>query len=149
MSWETPLPIFEDEDENALTSKFVELVAAHPTFSPMAITAHIFKDLKDPVARSGQAAFDWMQRLDILERIRLAKLNGNKEALPIETKEGKLRKLEAIYNNEDNALRERLNAIRLHAEIQGEIVKAIDKKITDANTPRRHLHIVQAAYPAA
>jgi hypothetical protein len=83
MSWETPVPIFEDEDEDALISKFVEMSAAYPNYSPMTIANHVFANLKDPTLRANQAAVQWSGRLDILERIRIAKLNGCREPKPL------------------------------------------------------------------
>jgi hypothetical protein len=120
--WETPVPIFDDEDENELITKFVELSARYDgQYSPMEITAHIFKNLRDPFPRANQAAMQWGSSLDILERIRLAKLNGGTEPEPPDNKTVKLKKLEAIYNNDKVGMKERIAAIKLHAEIAGEI----------------------------
>ena len=136
MMWETPVPIFEDEDEAELITRFVELSARYPDREPFEITGHIFKNLREPTLRAGQAAMVWSKDLDIIERIRHAKLNGGSEPNPIDTKEAKLRKLEAIYNNEDNNLRERLKALELHAEMQGEIKKPAESGDKENDKPR-------------
>lgn len=143
--WEAPVPIFENEDEAALISEFVKLSAHYPNHTSYQITEHLFKNKCEP-SRFLQAAQKWSPDLAILERIRIAKLNGGEEPKNVETKEQKLRKLEAWYDDEQVPFKERLNAMRLHSELQGEIVKAIDKKV-ETNGPRRHLRIVQAAYP--
>lgn len=146
MSWETPVPIFEDEDEDELIARFVELTAVYgDKFEPFQITQEIFKNLKDPTMRANQAALVWSKDLAILERIKQARLNGGTEPKPIETKEMKLKKLEALYNNEDIGVKDRLAAMRLHAEIQGEITKAIEKTTEDRT--RHFPQIVQAVYP--
>ena len=146
--WSAPVPIFEEEDEAELIARFVEFSARYPKYSAYEICKHIFKDLRDPDLRAGQAAAQWSIDLEILERINQAKLNGGAEPKPLDTKEEKLKKLEAIYNDPEVAMKERLAAMRLHAEIQGEIVKAIDKK-TENKDVRRFPRIVHAVYDDA
>lgn len=146
--WTAPVPIFEDEDEQALIGEFVKMSALYPKHEPLEIARHIFKDLREPEMRAGQAALQWTKDLTILERIRQAKLNGGVEPKPLDTKEEKLAKLEAIYNDPDVGMKERLAAMRLHAEIQGEIVKAIDKSINDKRTPRVP-QVIQGVYDDA
>lgn len=146
--WEAPVPIFEDEDEAALISEFVKFSAAYPKHNVFQICAHVFRDKREPT-RANQAAMVWPNDLAILERIRIARLNGGKEPSAPETKEDKLKKLEAMYDCGDYDIKDRIAAMRLHSELQGEIVKAIDKKVTGDNQPRRHLQIVQAVYPSA
>jgi hypothetical protein len=74
--WDTPVPIFEDEDEDELIARFVELSARYPNREPFEICGVIFKNLRDPGMRANQAAMVWSKDLDILERIRQARLNG-------------------------------------------------------------------------
>ena len=138
--WDTPVPIFEDEDEAALISQFVELSARYPDREPFEITGHIFKKLREPTLRSGQAAMIWSKDLDIIERIRHARLNGGSEPNPIDDKDTKLRKLEAIYNNEEVAVSARLKALELHAEMQGEIKKPAESG--DENKDKARVPIV-------
>jgi hypothetical protein len=132
--WDTPVPIFDDEDEDEFISRFVELSAQYgDKFPAPAITWEIFKNRRDPEMRSNQAAMVWSRDLSILERIRVAKLNGGVEPKPVDTREQKLRKLEAIYNNEEMPVRERIKAIELHAKITGELDDGDD----DGNDGRR------------
>jgi len=130
--WETPVPIFEDEDEDELIAKFVDLSARYKDRDAYEITAYIFKNLREPT-RALQAATIWSSDLGIKERIEAIRRQGF-DTTPIDSKETKLRKLEAIYNNEDIAARDRLKALELHAQIQGEIKKPGDEE--DADKPR-------------
>lgn len=132
MSWETPVPIFEDEDEDQLVNEFVRLSALFPHRDIYEITTHIFKNLREPT-RALQAATIWSRDIEILDRIETVKREGfNKE--PIDTREVKLRKLEAIYNDPDTPVKNKIDAMKLHAEIQGEIKKATEGE--DVNKPR-------------
>lgn len=131
--WETPVPIFDDEDEAELIARFVQMSARYADREPMEICGVIFKNLRDPIMRANQAAMNWSKDLDIIERIHLARLNGGEEEKPVETKAMKLRKLEAMYNDEKMNPRERLKAIELHARITGEI----DGEGGDDNKSRR------------
>lgn len=143
--WTAPVPIFEEEDEESLIADFVKMSALYPKYSVFEICQHIFKDLREPDLRANQAALQWSKDLAILERIRQARLNGGVEVLPIDSKENKLKKLEAIYNDPETGIKDKLAALRLHAEIQGEIVKAIDKKVDDGR--RAHFpQVVQGIY---
>ena len=119
--WDAPVPIFEDEDEEALISQFVALSARYPKREPMEICGVIFRDLRDPYPRANQAAMKWGSDLAIRVRIDDAILNGGAEPNPVDTKEQKLRKLEAIYNDMDVKPADRIKALELHAKISGEI----------------------------
>lgn len=129
--WTAPVPFFEDEDEQAIIGEFVKLCALYPNENQLVIARHIFKDLRDPELRAGQAWQQWSNDFSIKVRIDKAKLNGGVEPKEIDSKEDKLRKLEAFYNNDDNKMQDRLAAMRLHSELKGEIVKAIEKKVED------------------
>lgn len=143
--WTAPVPIFEEEDEESLIANFVKMSALYPKYSAFEICQHIFKDLREPDLRANQAALQWSKDLTILERIRQARLNGGDEPAPVDSKEAKLKKLEAIYNDNEVGMKDRLAAMRLHAEMSGEIVKAIDKKVDDGR--RAHFpQVVQGIY---
>jgi hypothetical protein len=129
--WNTAPVIFEDEDEEALKANFIRLCVLYSNQPVFEVAAYVFRNQRDPELRSQQAAMIWQKDIEVQERIRQARLNGGEEPAAIATKEDKLRMLEAIFTNEQNKLPERIKAIELHAQIQGEIVKAIDKKITD------------------
>lgn len=143
--WTVAPVIFEDEDEEQLKADFIRLRALYPNQDQFEIARYVFRHQVDPELRSQQAAMIWSKDIEVIERIRLASLNGGEEPSPIETKDDKLRKLQAIYNDEQVTVTNRLKAFELHAQIQGEIVKAIDKKITD-NSKRAPRQIVFAQY---
>lgn len=143
--WTAKPAIFEDEDEEKLKADFIRLCALYPNQDIFEVASYVFRNQRDPELRSQQAGMIWSKDIEVQERIRQARLNGGEEPNPIDTKEDKLRKLEAIYNNEDNKLADRLKAMELHAQIQGEIVKAIDKKVDDGRRKPRQIVFAQYA----
>ena len=141
--WNAQPAIFEDEDEEQLKADFIRLRALYPKQDIFEIASHVFKGQRDPELRSQQAAMIWNKDLDVLERIRIASLNGGEEPSAIETKEQKLRKLQAIYDDDEVATKDRLKAFELHAQIQGEIVKAVEKKTTKLKKSPRQIVFAQ------
>jgi len=141
--WNVAPVIFEDEDEEKLKADFIVLCARYPETEPFEIVAYVFRNQRDPELRAQQAAMIWLKDLDVKERIRQAKLNGGNDKTSVETKEEKLRKLEAIYNDDTLKTSDRLKAMELHAQIQGEIVKAVDKQVTNSR-PRRQIIFAQS-----
>jgi ATP-dependent DNA ligase len=132
---QTPLPIFEGEDEVELVRRFVELRAAYPesTYNNFELCQYIFRDLRDPSMRANQAALCWGNDLEIKERIRKAKLNGNKEPEELTKENWQARVLAVI---EDTALtpqekKAKLDGYRLYAEANNWIVKTVDKSTKD------------------
>lgn len=124
--WNAPATFFEDEDEDALKAEYIRLRALHPTTEQLEVAAYVFRRQRDPSARSQQASLEWERDIDVRERIRHARLTGGKT---IDTKEQKLSKLQAIYDDENNGLRERILALRLHGEMSGEITKPGDRAL--------------------
>jgi hypothetical protein len=144
--WSEPVPFFEDEDEEAIISNFVEMVARYPNYSVLDITRHIFKDLREPELRAGQAALAWSKDLGIKERIRLAKLNGGKEAEQL-TKEALQQRIISTIEDETISYQEkkaRIEGYMAIAEINGWKIKAIEKKTEDKT--RRFPQIVHSIY---
>lgn len=135
MSFEAPLVIYDDEDEDALKRHFVELMAAwHPKHSEYLIASKVFEGLRDPELRSYQAGQRWASDLGIQIRIVKARENGNKEFVAI-SKDAWLAKV--LATTEDMTLsptdkKAKLEGLKLYAESQaGWITKAIDKTIND------------------
>lgn len=118
MSWETPVPIFEDEDEEFLVSEFVRLSAQYHTFPPTAITGEIFKELREP-SRALQAATIWSNNLGIMERIRLARANKEVDGLIKSKHEWELKQLALL---EDNTIGVQEKKVRM--EIYNSIAKS-------------------------
>ena len=132
--WTAPPIFFDDEDEEVLKAKFILAVARYPEHSIFDIAQHIFKDLRDNTLRADQAATHWMKDIETKERIRIARLNGGKEPEAPETKEAKLKKLEAVYDNPEVAVKDRIAAMRLHSELEGQIIKSVEKKVDDGRS---------------
>jgi hypothetical protein len=141
--WNVAPVIFEDEDEEKLKADFVAYSARYPNFEPFEVGAYVFRNQRDAEMRAQQAVMIWLKDLEVQERIRLAKLNGGKEADPVETREQKLKKLEVIYNDPDVKTADRLKAMELHAQIQGEITKSVEKKVENSR-PRRQIIFAQS-----
>lgn len=145
----TPVPIFEDEDEAELIKAFVELSARYPNYPAFAIAQHIFKDLRDPVLRANQAALQWSEDLAIKERIRQAKLNGNREP-EVLTKEALQAKIFATIEDETIGYSEkkvRIEGYMAIAELHGWKVKAVEKRNEDVT--RRFPVVRMSVYPDA
>lgn len=143
--WNVAPVIFEDEDEEALKADFIRLRALYPNQDQFEIARYVFRKQVDPELRSQQAAMIWSKDLEVMERIRVASLNGGEEPRAIPTKEQRLQQLQAIFEDSETAVKDKVAVARLIAEIQGEIVKAVDKRITDTGrkVPRQ---IVFAQY---
>jgi hypothetical protein len=69
MSWDAPLIIFEDEDEDELINEFIRLSALYPAYEPFEIAQVVFENLKDPTFRANHAAMKWSSNLSIKKRI--------------------------------------------------------------------------------
>lgn len=124
------LTIYPDEDEDALKQAFIDFSARHHSnhFNALEICEHIFKTRKDP-NRYIQAAQYWSKDLEIQEAIR-NKINfGNAQ----NAKEQRVAILMSIAENTRTSDKDRIAAILAAAAMEGEITKAIDKKITYPN----------------
>jgi hypothetical protein len=142
--WSAPILLFDGEDEEALKAEFIRLSAIYQAYSPGEIAEVVFKNLPDPILRSHQAASVWMADLEVKERIRQAKLNGGIEPRPILSKEQQIAQLQALADDDKTPIREKLAAHRLIAEMQGFVVKAVEKTVDDKR--RRFPQVVLAQY---
>ncbi len=99
--WDTPVPIFEDEDEGQLVNEFVRLSALYEDkgYEPYQIAQVVFEGLRDPIMRANQAAMVWSKDLAILERIRQAKLVGPADKEIIQSKEEWERRMLAVIED--------------------------------------------------
>lgn len=129
--WNTPPVIFDNEDEEALKADFIRLCALYPERTIFEIASYVFRNQVDPELRSSQAAQIWNKDLEVLERIRLAKVNGGVEPKAIPDKSIRLQQLQSIAEDTDVSAKDRIAAARLVAEMEGEIVKAVDKNVTN------------------
>lgn len=122
-----PLIFFAGEDENALKQAFIDLSAKHfkNNFSSLEIAEYIFKDLREP-SRYIQAAQYWDKDLGIKEAIRQKVMFGEASS----EKEKRVAILMSIAENQRTADKDRIAAILAAASLEGEITKAIEKKVT-------------------
>lgn len=121
------LTIYPGEDEGALKQAFIDFSARHHAnrFSSLEICEHIFKTLKDP-NRYIQAAQLWSKDLEIQEAIQ-NKINfGNAQ----NAKEQRVAILMSIAENIRTSDKDRIAAILAAAAMEGEITKAVEKKVT-------------------
>lgn len=132
--WNVQPVIFEDEDEEALKADFIRLCALYPQQGTFEIAAHVFRFQRDPEMRSQQAAMIWNKDLDVQEKIRLARINGQDNTVPIPTREQRLHQLQELFETA-TSVKDKVAVARLIAEMQGEIVKAIDKTVDNKNKP--------------
>jgi len=130
----SPVLIFEDEDEQALKSEFVRLMAKwRAKYSTYEVCTYIFRELREPT-RAFAAAQHWGSDLELLDKID-REINVPKNS-NLDSREERLLILKTIYSDINESARERLKALELHAQIEGEIIKQVDKKTTD-NTPKQ------------
>jgi hypothetical protein len=118
----------EEEDGEAILEKYIEYMAIYGSnYTPFDICKQLFANLYDPYNRACQAAQMWTRSLEINERIRQLRLYRSK---PKEEKEQYKDVLKSIYEDRLSSSRDRINALRLAAELDGYVIKAVDKKVT-------------------
>lgn len=147
--WTAPVPIFEDEDEDALIGEFVKLSALYPNYDPIEIARHIFKDLRDPELRAGQAAMQWLKDITIKERIRKARRDGNIDDKPKLTKDQLQAKILATTEDTNLTAQEKkvmIEGYQAYAQNEGWLIKAVEAKVDD-NRRFRVPIISQGIYP--
>ncbi len=132
--WNTPVIIFDDEDESKLQQQFVELSARWPEYPNFDIAQEVFKGLRDPEARANQAALVWGNSLAIKERIRKARDNGGSEPAEMTEEEKYIRKCEAEANNPDNTGPVRFKWFELAAKMRGLIKENSEAGKEDTTT---------------
>jgi hypothetical protein len=127
----TDLILFPGEDEEKLKSEFIKLAAIYRgRYTHYELAQHVFKDLKEPELRAGQAGVLWAKDIDMQERIRIKIANG---VDPIElSKDGLQAKILAVTEDPNLTSQDKkatLDGLRLLGEMNGWIIKAIDKKV--------------------
>lgn len=125
------LLFYPGENENALKQAFIDACVRHHknNFTHFAITEHIFKHLKEPYLRALQAAQLWGKDLEILEAIQHKIAYGE----AVDEKQKRVNLLMSIAEDTRHAAKDRIAAILGASSIEGEITKAVEKKITYPN----------------
>jgi hypothetical protein len=108
---------YDDEDEAALKARFVDLWAVHKERSAYEVAQYVFKDLKEPELRADKAAQVWSKDLDVLEQIRLRRLNPEGNGLA--SKEKTAAEILALAQNNKIGDKERVAAYRLYSDVMG------------------------------
>jgi len=117
--WTAPVTILDDEDEGELLSRFVELSAAYPAYTPFDIAQEVFRGKENAELRANQAGLIWGNKLEIKERIRKARLNGGTEPEEISEEEASYRKAMAMFNDENVPWTVRYKFFELAQKIKG------------------------------
>jgi hypothetical protein len=139
--WSVKPTILEGEDELALRDKFAQLVAKYPAQDPFQIGEYVFRELKDPGLRGQQAAMIWIKDPEVLELISKYKTGGAVKDLP--TKDDLTRAAWAIANDLTADRKDRIAAINLAGQLNGMIVKSVEKKVDDVR--RRQPPVIMVA----
>ncbi len=127
MSGWNDILFFPGEDAEALKSRFVKLCADFPGFQPIDNARKVFKGLPNPELRIETAARVWAADPKVQARIADARI---KEPYKVECDQPSLiRRTLQIADDIQAEKSTRLAAIRLAGELQGLIIKAIDKKV--------------------
>lgn len=122
---------FPGEDAEAIKTRFVEVWAHHKNNSPYEIAQYVFRDLKEPTLRAGQAAQIWGNDIELKERVRLLILKG--PPVPDASQNELLRRTLGVSDDPCTSPKDKIAAIRLAAELQGFIKKSVETKITGSS----------------
>lgn len=123
------LIFFPEEDAEEILLRYIDLMAQWQTqYSTYEICKVVFQHLRDPGLRSAQAADVWSKDLEIKEAIRQKVLY--KDGPPKDEKTQYKDVLKSIYEDQLVSARDRVAALRLVAELDGHVIKAVDKKVT-------------------
>lgn len=124
-----PLIFFDGEDEEGLKTLFIQTSARHynnPNFDMYDVAKLVFRDLKEPGLRAMQAADYWSKDIEIQDAI-INLVNYGDE---VDAKKKRIALLMKIAENPRSNDKDRISAIRVAAELEGEITKAVEKKVT-------------------
>jgi hypothetical protein len=140
------VPLFDDENEEVLVSEFVRLSSKYgATYTAQDIAKQVFKDLREP-NRYLQVATIWANDLDIKERISDYS-NGVDKTL--DSQESYIKQLETMAANTMNPIKERIEALKLAAQIQGMIKKQVETNNINKNENTGIPQFVFAIHPDA
>lgn len=132
---------FENEDSEAILAKYIEFMAVHGVhFSSYDICKSLFSNLKDGLTRAGQATIAWSKNIEVQEAIRQRKLYSEK---PKEEKDQLKQVLKSIYEDQLLQAKDRIAAVRTAAELEGWIIKSVDKKVTDNSPPKPYTFVLK------
>lgn len=138
--WNDEPLIFDDEDEEALKTKYVNLKHRYKNkYSDIEIADEVFRGLRDPLLRGRQAIAIWSRNLELQERIRMLDLFGENHKIIKSEEEYQAAVLATIQDDSLSSQEKkvRIDGYRLLGEANSWIKKAVDKTINDKRTNRR------------
>lgn len=125
--WLDEISFFPGEDAEALKTRFVELCAYHQLrFSFFEVAQYVFKNLREPALRAGQAAEVWGKDLDVIERVRVLMLKGPDTPEPDDSEVALRRRTLAIVDDPRAENKDKIAALTLLAKIGGHVKKEIE-----------------------
>ena len=134
MEQELPFDLYEGETIEDMVGEFVRLMAKYKRmYSAFDVAKQVFRTRPEPL-RFLRAAQLWQDDLDIKEQVDALIMRGD-PALQVDSKEAKLRVLKQIYEDVRVDAKDRIAAIKTSAELCGEVVKHVEKKIEDNRPP--------------
>lgn len=142
--WNNGPTILEGEDEAALRDSFARLVAKYPNQDVFEIGEYVFKDLKDPGLRGQQAAMIWIKDVEVKELISKYR-SGQVDVSEVPTKDQAAMLAWSLANDPAADKKDRIAALNLFGQLNGMIVKSVEKKVDDVNR-RRPPTILVARY---
>lgn len=133
--WKNGPTILEGEDELALRDEFAKLVAKYPNQDPFEIGEYVFRDLKDPGLRGQQAAMFWIKDIEVKELISNYRSGqSGSEAIPSKDQAALL--AWSLASDPAADKKDRIAALNLFGQLNGMIVKSVEKKIDDTGRRR-------------
>lgn len=137
--FDSPLIIYAEENIDELRAEYVRLMAKWRTqYRPEQVCQFIFKNLRSP-DRYNVAAYLWANDLEITEQIDNL-VNGKTESL--DKKEHLISQLQALVDLPSTPSKEKIAAIQLIAQMEGLIIKQVEKKSTNTDdVTTRHFFV--------
>lgn len=138
--FDSPLVIYEDENEEDLRAEYVRLMCKWRTsYTPEQVCQFIFRNLRSP-DRYIVAAQLWANDLELRSDVDDL-INGRSENLDV--KDNLKAQLQAIVDLTSTPAKEKIAAIQLMAQMEGLIIKQIDKKNTNAGEVMQRIIFVE------
>lgn len=124
--WRNEVLFFPGEDAEAIKTRFVEVCAQHQNrFTPFEVAQYVFKHLREPQLRAGQAAELWGSDLDVLERVRMLMTKGS-EKPDVGDSDDIVSRAYKIADDPHTENKDRINALTLIARIKGALKKEVE-----------------------
>lgn len=140
--FDSPLAFYPEENADDLRAEFVRykvLLKNNASYNDLAICQHIFRNLRDP-DRYIVAAQVWGQDIEVAEAINLAthgQINTSDKQADLEAR------FMAIADSSATFAKDKINALLAVAQMNGFIIKQVDKKTTNINDSFQRIVFVE------